>query len=149
MNRPLAALTLAFALVASSHAEAAVVAVNEPWLRPAAKGATTQAFMEVTVSEDATLVDVRTPAAARVTLARGKERAVPPFALPLAAREPLRMDARGTHLVLSGLERALVRGERVAFTLVLRYADGSTQEVPVDAEVRRRSPSQDHGVHRH
>jgi copper(I)-binding protein len=140
---------IAVALVASSSSLAAVVAVNEPWVLPAAKGAATQAFMEITVSESATLVDVRSPVAAKVALASGKARAAPPFSLSLAAREPLQMDARGTHLVLTGVERALKRGERVAFTLVLRYADGTTQEVPVDAEVRRRSPSRDHGVHRH
>ncbi|MFO1305503.1 MAG: copper chaperone PCu(A)C [Burkholderiales bacterium] len=150
-NRPRLALLvfLALATAAPLDGAAAVVAVNEPWLRPAAKGASTEAFMEITVSEAATLVDVRSPAAPKIALASGKARSGPPFALSLEAGQPLRMEARGTHLVLAGVTRALARGERVAFTLVLRYADRTTQEIPVDAEVRRRSPSQDHGVHRH
>lgn len=128
---------------------AAVISVNEPWLRPAAAGASTEAFMELAVSEDATLVDVRTPVATKIALMQGKERSSPPFALPLAARQPLSMEARGTRIALGRIERTLKRGERVPLTLVLRYADGTTQDVLVDAEVRSRSPSEDHGHHRH
>ena len=149
MFRPLALLSLAAALAASPACAAAVIAVSEPWLRPAAKGASTEAFMEIVVSEAATLVDVRSPVAARIALASGKTRSAPPFALALTGGDPLRMESRGTHLVLTSVDRALKRGERVAFTLVLRYADGTMEDVPVDAEVRRRSPSADHGVHRH
>jgi copper(I)-binding protein len=128
---------------------AAVISVNEPWLRPAAAGASTEAFMEVAVSQDATLIDVRTPVAAHVALAQGKDWRSPPFALPLPAQQPLLMEGRGTRLVLGRVQRSLKRGDRVPLTLVLRYADGSTQDVPVDAEVRVRSPSQDHGHRRH
>lgn len=138
---------LAFAPLTSL---AAVIAVNEPWLRPAAAGASTSAFMELTVSETATLVDVRTPAATKVALALGAQRRGPPFALRLAAKETLLMRDGGTRIVLGRVERALKRGDRVPLTLVLRYADGTTQEIAVDAEVRRRSPSDDHrGAHRH
>ena len=137
---------LAFAPVASL---AAVISVSEPWVRPAAAGASTDAFMELTVSQDATLVDVRTPVATKVALARGRDRSAPPFALPLAAQRTLLMSERGTRIVLSRIDRPLKRGERVPLTLVLRYADGTTQDIEVDAEVRRRSPSEDHGVHRH
>jgi copper(I)-binding protein len=83
-----------------------------------------------------------------VALARGGERRPAPFALSLAAQEPLLMKARGTRVVLGRVERPLKLRERVPLTLVLRYADGTAQEIPVDAEVRRRSPSEDHG-HRH
>jgi len=55
----------------------------------------------------------------------------------------------GTRIVLARVERTLKRGDRVPLTLVLKYADGATQDIEVDAEVRRRSPSEDHGVHRH
>lgn len=128
---------------------AAVVAVSEPWVRPAGAGSSTEAFMEIMVSEDATLVDVRTPLATRVALAQGRERRPPPFALSLAAQKPLLMNARGTRVVLGRVERPLELRARVPLTLVLRYADGTTQEILVDAEVRRRSPSEDHGHHRH
>ena len=129
---------------------AAVIAINEPWVRPASVGASTDVFMELAVSEAATLVDVRTPVATKVALAQGKQRRAPPFALALAAQVPLLMRDRGTHIVLARVERTLRRGDRVPLTLVLRYADGTTQDVEVDAEVRRRSPSDDHrSAHRH
>lgn len=140
---------LALLAFAPSAVLAAVISVNEPWMRPAAAGGATEVFMELAVSERATLVDVRTSVASRVTLAQGGQRRAPPFELELAARETLVMRDRGTRIVLSRLERALRRGDRVALTLVLRYADGTTQDVDVDAEVRRRSPSEDHGHHRH
>ena len=128
---------------------AAVISVNEPWLRPAAVGASTEAFMELAVSEDATLVDVHTPVATKIDLMQGKQRRPPPFALLLAAQQPLLMEPRGTRIALGRVERTLKRGERVPLTLVLRYANGTTQDVLVDAEVRTRSPSEDHGHHRH
>jgi copper(I)-binding protein len=128
---------------------AAVISVNEPWLRPAAAGASTEAFMELAVSEEATLVDVRTPAATKIALMQGKARRVAPFELPLAAQHPLVMESRGTRIVLGRVERTLKRGERVPLTLVVRYANGTTQDVLVDAEVRTRSPSEDHGHQRH
>ena len=128
---------------------AAVITVNEPWMRPAAKGASTDVFMELTVSERAAIVDIRTPAAAKIAVAKGSRRVAPPFPVDLVAQETLLMRDAGTHIVLSGLARALKRGDRVPLTLVLAYADGTTQDIEVDAEVRRRSPSEDHGVHRH
>jgi len=137
---------LALAPVASF---AAVITVNEPWLRPAAKGASTDVYMELTVSEPATLVDIRTPAAGRAALAQGSQRSVPPFHLELVAQKTLLMRDAGTRIVLARVERTLKRGDRVPLTLVLKYADGATQDIEVDAEVRRRSPSEDHGVHRH
>ena len=139
---------LAMAPVASL---AAVISLNEPWVRPAAAGASTEVFMELSVSESATLVDVRTPVGTKIALAQAGRRQAPPFRLELAARVPLLMRDRGTRIVLGRVERTLKRGDRVPLTLVLRYADGTTQAVEVDAEVRRRSPSEDHrhGGHRH
>ena len=87
---------------------------------------------------------------ARTALARGGQRQAPPFALRLGARETLLMRDAGTRIELRRVLRPLTRGDRVPLTLVLRYADGTLQEVEVDAEVRRRSPSDEHrGAHRH
>ena len=137
---------LAFVPVASL---AATITINEPWVRPVAQGGATDVYMELTVSESATLVDVRTPVATRVVLAQGSQRRAPPFALQLAARQLLLMRDRETRIVLGRVERTLKRGDLVPLTLVLRYADGTTQEIEVNAEVRRRSPYDDHRAHRH
>ena len=128
---------------------AAVISVDEPWLRPAAAGNSTEFFMEIAVSESATLIDVRTPVATRVLLVQGGQRRPPPFALELAPRQPLSLRERGTRIVLGRVARTLKLGDRAPLTLVLRYADGTTQDVEVDAEVRRRSPSDEHRAHRH
>ena len=140
-----AALCCAAILFAKASC-AAVFAVTEPWVRPAGAGAGTEAFMELMASEDATLVDVRCTIASRVTLVTKQHSQKPPFALALTARTPLLMEPGGTRIALARVDRPLKRGERVALTLVIRYADGSTQDIEVDAEVRRRSPSTDHGV---
>ncbi len=141
------ALLLSACLAAgASSAAAAVLVVNEPWVRPGAKGGATEAFMQVTSSESAAIVDVRADVASSVALAGKPARAAPPFDLALPARVTVMLAPGGTRLALAGLRRALARGDRVAITLVVRYADGRTQEVAVDAEVRRRSPSEDHGV---
>jgi hypothetical protein len=55
-------------------------------------------------------------------------------------------------LALEGLTRPLRVGERVPITLTIRALDGTTQDVAVDAEVRRQSPTDAHrrgSPHRH
>jgi copper(I)-binding protein len=133
----------------ATSASAAVFTVNEPWVSPAGAGGASEAYMEITSSEEATLVDARCAVAARVALATGQRRQPPPFALALPARTTVMLAPGAVRLALARVERTLKRGERVALTLVVRYADGSTRDIEVDAEVRRRSPSADHGVHQH
>lgn len=145
-----AAAALACALLVLAPARAGVFAVAEPWTRPAAAGASAEAFMELMSSEGATLVDVRSPVAAQVRLVSGKARQAPPFALALPARATVKLAPGGVRVVLERVARPLKLKDRVPLTLVLRNADGITQEIAVDAEVRRRSPSDDHRVpHKH
>jgi copper(I)-binding protein len=135
------------ALLVAAHAGAAASAVfevTEPWVRPAAAAASTEAYMELTSSSGATLVEVRSPVAARIALVTARKREPPPFALPLPPRTKVPLSAGRTWLVLQQLARPLKLGERVPMTLVVRDADGTTQEIEVDAEVRRRSPAADH-----
>ena len=140
---------LALLALAPVTSLAAVIAINEPWARPAAVGHSSEVFMELAVSEAATLVDVRTPVSTRVALADGRHQRSPPFALHLAAQVPMVMSERGTRIVLGRVDRTLKRGDRVPMTLVLRYADGTTQDIDVDVEVYRRSPYDEHRARRH
>lgn len=141
---------LACCLLAADPAHANVFSIAEPWTRPAAAGASTEAFMELTSSDGSTLVDVRSPLARQVKLVSGKQRQGPPFALALPARERVMLAPGGVRLALEHLARPLKLRDRVPLTLVLRNADGTTREIAVDAEVRRRSPSDDHRVpHQH
>jgi len=57
----------------------------------------------------------------------------------------------GYRLLLAKLACTIKRGDRVLMTITIEAADGSRQEIPVDAEARLRSPIEDerraHGVH--
>src|SRR5262245_58051790 len=143
---------LAGLLVAAACAPAcaAVFAVTEPWVRPAGAGATTEAYMELASSMNATLVDARSAVAACVALVSTGQRKRPPFTLALPARTNVMLAPGGVRLALVNLAQPLNLGQRVPITLVLNYADGTSQDIEVDAEVRRRSPSDDHHVpHKH
>ena len=51
---------------------------------------------------------------------------------------------------LAKLSRPLKLGDRVPLVLIVEAPDGSRQDIPVNAEVRRRSPTDDHKLpHRH
>jgi copper(I)-binding protein len=140
----------ACAFLANAPVDAGVFSVAEPWTRPAAAGASTEAFMELTSSEGTMLVEVRSPVAREVRLVSGKSRQSAPFAVALPARATVLLAPGGVRLQLAQLARPLKLRDRVPMTLVLRHADGTMQEIAVDAEVRRRSPSEDHKVpHKH
>jgi copper(I)-binding protein len=147
-------MVAALAALAFVPAAAAVTAfnVNEPWVKPAAAGASTEAYMEVRSTDPVTLVDARCALAASVVLVTRNGRKAAPFGLALPAAADVSLSAGGTRLSLVRIARPLAPGDRVPLTIVLRRADGTLQEVDVDAEVRRHSPSYDHGVgraHRH
>ena len=144
-RKPCAALALA---LAATHAHAVFV-VTEPWVRPAAAGAATEAYMELASSEDAMLVAVRTPAAGRAAIidARGRPLAKDGVPLPAGARVLLAPGAM--RVSLKPLAQRLRPGDRVPMTLVIRGPDGAVQDIDVDAEVRPRSPTDDHRGHAH
>ena len=106
--------------------------------------------MELASSEDVTLVDVRCALAARVALVSPRQRNSPPFALALPVQTNVALAPGATRIALLQLAQPLKLGQRVPLTLVLRHADGSVQDIDVDAEVRRRSPRADHdATHKH
>jgi copper(I)-binding protein len=125
--------------------------VNEPWMRPAAAGST-DVYMNLRSSNGAALVGVRCELAAGVSMEmpdnarHGKFRSVARISLP--AGETVRLAPGKVHLRLASLRRPLQLGEHVALVLTLEAADGSTQEIPVNAEVRNHSPSDDE-MHAH
>jgi len=148
------AVVLASALLALSPASASAAGlfiVNEPWIRPAAAGST-DVYMNLRSSEGAMLVGVRCELAATVTMEmpdnahRGKFQAATRISLP--AGETVRLSPGQAHLRLNAIRHALKLGDHVALVLTLEAADGTTQEIPVNAEVRRRSPTDDE-MHAH
>jgi len=123
-----------------------LLVVNQPWVRPARAGQNTEAFMDLTSTAGATLVAVESPDAASASLRSPASKrttggSVDHIALPSGKLVAL---APGRHrIALRAVTRPLKLGERVAMTLQIVYDDGSRQTIPVDAEVRLRSPVED------
>jgi copper(I)-binding protein len=129
---------------------AAVFIVSEPWVRPSAGGAMTEAYMVLTSTEGATLVGARSDAASAVVIYAAGKRAAGIVRLPLPPGEEVRLGPDGLRLGLSGLVRSLKPGDRVALTLTIESADGARQEIPVNAGVHLRSPiDEEKRAHRH
>jgi copper(I)-binding protein len=123
---------------------AAVFVVNAPWVRPAGEGRRTEAYMVLTSTAGATLVEARSDVAALVSVYSANKNAVRIERLPLPAGKEVKLAPGGTRLGLSNLSRPLKLGDRVPFTLTIESADGTRQEIQVNAEVRRRSAIDDH-----
>jgi periplasmic copper chaperone A len=130
-------------LLVSAAAEA-VFTVNMPWVRPTPDRRETEAYMVVTSSEDAVLREARSVIAATVVIraaSAGGRRLLP--ALPLPAGAAVKFAPGEVRLGLVGLARPLKVSERVPIVLVVEARDGTRQEIPVNAEVRLRSPVED------
>jgi periplasmic copper chaperone A len=130
-----------FALLTS--AAQALFIVNQPWVRPAKSGQSTELYMNLTSTDGATLVDVRTAAAAKVVLRAPGKAARTIAALPLPAGELVALSPGNARVGLQGLQRTLKSGDRIDVTLTIRGADGNTLEVPLSIEARWRSAEDD------
>jgi copper(I)-binding protein len=130
------ALALAGCLAGQAPDARALFIVNQPWVKPGAKD--TEAYMLLTSTDGATLVGVRSALAARASMrsVRGGERSA--VTLPAGVTVALRPNA--DRIVLRGLARTLKPGDRFPLTLQIQTADGTRQDIAVDAEVRFESP---------
>ena len=138
---------LGLALLASSaHA---LFIVNQPWVRPAQSGQSTELYMNLTSTDGATLLDLRTDAATTVVL-RGPgrtARTIPELALP--AGEQVALSPGNARVGLLRLNRTLKFGDHIAVTLTIRGADGANLNVPLSVEARWRSAEDDHKLPHH
>jgi copper(I)-binding protein len=130
---------IAFALLASDAR--AMFIVNQPWVRPARKTQTTNAYMNLTSTDGATLLAARSEDARRVSLRPARSTAAAGLVLP--AKSEITLAPGHDHLTLTGLTRALKIGDRINITLTVRDDDGTVQEITINAEVRFRSPIDD------
>ena len=143
-----AAVALSSALAIGAQDARALFIVNQPWVKPGARA--TEGYMNLTSTDGATLIGVRSPIAAQVSLrgpgAPGRMRTS--LALPAGSAVALRPG--GNRIALTGLAHALKLGERVSLTLLIETAAGVREEIPVDAEVRTESPlDAERRAHRH
>lgn len=126
----------------AQHASALFI-VNQPWVRPAQRLQVTEAYMNLTSTDAVTLVGAVSAAAGSVAIRAPGKAADNLARLPLPARSVVALAPGHYRLVLSRLARTLKLGDRVALTLTIEAADGSRQDVSVNAEVRLRSPIDD------
>jgi periplasmic copper chaperone A len=132
----------AFALTLTSTVAHAILSINEPWVRAAVDGRSAEVFMKLKSSDSATLIGVDSFAAKTVAIrAPGGRRALTELALP--ANVLVEMKPDDVRVGLNGLVRGLKQGEHVPVTLIIRSANGTQQKLYINAEVRRRSPTED------
>ena len=140
---PTFALLFYLALALSVSSAQAVTIVNQPWVRPAAAGDSTEVYMNLTSTEGATLVATRSDLAAATTLHRPGTDARPAGELALPARAIVQLAPGKYRLWLRRLNRTIKLGDVVPLTLTLRSADGALQDIAVGAVARHRSPVDD------
>jgi len=127
----------------------AIFIVNQPWVTPVARGGSTEAYMDLTSTEGATLVAVATDAAAAVAILGPGKTAKKAEGVALPERTLVALRPRSYRIALQRVVHTLRLGDRVMLTLTIRGADGTQQEIPVDAEVRLHSPIEDERAHKH
>jgi periplasmic copper chaperone A len=158
MNRRFAgirarALACGLGLFVLAADASALFIVNQPWLRPAKSGQSTEMYMNLTSTDGAALVGVHTDEAAGIVIRGPGKDARTLDTLPLPAKTLVALAPGKTRLVVIKLARTVRLGERVAITLTIQGADGVRQEIPLQAEARMRSPVDDelrsHGQHSH
>jgi copper(I)-binding protein len=141
---PLLALACSLAILLVPTDASAIFIVTEPWMRLAADARSAEMYMELRSTEGATLVGVTTDVTVDVTIRPPGTTRTPLKEIKLPAGETV-MLAPGKHkFVLARLNRRLKLGDHVAFVLTIEAADGGRTEVPLSAEIRRHSPTDDH-----
>ncbi len=120
----------------------AQVTVKDAWVRatvPQQKA--TGAFMQLTATRDAKLVEARSPVAGVVEIHEMalennimKMRAIPGLALP--AGKAVELKPGGYHVMLMDLKGQVKDGDTVPVTLVLESADGKRETVEIKAPAR-------------
>lgn len=141
MSNPLRAFAVAAALLASTAA-IAEVSVKDPWVRgTVAQQKATGAFMQLTSTQDAKLVQAASPAAGVVEIHEmkmdgGVMRMRPVAALDLPANRTVELRPGGYHVMLIDLKQPLREGDTVALTLTVEARDGKRSTIEVQAPVR-------------
>lgn len=138
MNSKFLTGVLAFVFSATALAQ---VTVTDPWVRgtvPAQK--VTGAFMKLVATQDAKLVGVESSVAKIVEVHEMrmegdvmKMRAIASLDLP--AKQAVELRPGSYHIMLIDLYAQMQPGETVPLTLIVEYADGKRENVPVEAMV--------------
>ncbi|MDR0634582.1 MAG: copper chaperone PCu(A)C [Azoarcus sp.] len=144
LHLPAALLAALFLAMPAAHAG---VSIDDPWVRATvARQKATGAFMKITSSVDARLIEVRSPIAAVAEIHemamdgdKMKMRAIPALALPAGATVELRPG--GHHVMLLDLAAQVKEGDAVPIALTIETANGR-ETVEISAPAR---PLRGHG----
>jgi copper(I)-binding protein len=148
LRRLCIALMLGSAAVTASAPANAVFIVNQPWVRPAKTAQSTEAYMDLTSTDGATLVGVRADVATTVSIRAPGSAVATATKVVLPSKVLVALAPGQYRIAFSHLLRTLQRGDRVELTLTVEQHDGSLQEIVVNAEVREHSPIDDeHRAH--
>jgi copper(I)-binding protein len=142
------ALACGLSLGLMAQQASALFVVNQPWVRPAQQAGATEAYMNLTSTDGASLVGAASTAAAAVAILAPGKTAKKVDRLSLPAERVVTLAPDGYRIALRRLARTLKVGDRVQLTLTIEAADGTQQEVGVNAEVRLHSPIDDE-MHAH
>jgi hypothetical protein len=141
MNR-LVFLSAAVAAAVLAMPAFAQVTVKDPWVRATVtQQKATGAFMQITSTQDARLIEAKSPVAGVVevhemTMEKDvmKMRAVPGLDLP--AGKAVELKPGGYHVMLMDLKQQMKEGETVPLTLVIEGKDKKRSTVEVKAPVK-------------
>jgi len=144
--RGAAVIALALALFAPPVGATGLFIVNQPWVRPAAAGKSTEAYMDLTSTAGASVVDVESADAASAAISNpgpSSPTGKPETMITLPPGKLIALAPGAVRITLRRLTRTLKLGDRVSLVLAVVYDDGSRQSIPVNAEVRLHSPIDD------
>ncbi len=137
----------------TAQAIAGEVTISGAWARATVPGQDSASVgLDIISQKDANIVAVSSAAAKSVEIhsmteenGMMKMRALDDF--PLKARQETALGSNGNHLMLIGLKKALVAGDRVPLTLILQFSDKHKEKVEVKAEVRPLNEIHDEHMH--
>jgi copper(I)-binding protein len=147
-RRCFAALGVCAFLVATNAN--AILVVSQPWVRVSSDQRSAEAYMALTSTDGAVLVGATTFAAAAIAIKSPGSPANVRIEIALPANVAVQLSPAAKHFVLTRLTKPLKLGDRVPLSLTIKSADGSVQELLVNAEVRRHSAIDDElNPHKH
>jgi len=123
---------------------ASVFVVTEPWVRVAPDGRSAEVFMQLRSSDEAAIVGVKSDAVTGVTMRPAGTGRATAARITLPAGQTVLLAPGAQRFAIAKVGKPLKLGDRVPLVLVVEDAGGGKREINVDAEVRRRSPTDDH-----
>lgn len=142
-----------FVLLAIS-ATAGEITTSEPWARTTAPGQTSGAvYLVITSQVEASIVAVSSSIAVRASFhsmvhENGVMKMRELEVLPLPAKQEIKLNPGGNHIMLDGLKRPLKEGDSVPLIFTIQLADQRREVVRLTAKVKSlTSGTSNHGHH--